>query len=186
MPLTMKDKILTAAEKRVRSAGFSEMSFRDLANDVGIKSASVHYHFPTKPDLGEALVTRYADRFKAELVKIDLDDLQTALDGFVALYSDALVLNESICLCAVMGAEALGLPENVNQRTKAFFQMNKTWLVGLLTKHGVKNADDIASLIVAALEGGMIVASTSNDRALFEQVAKAALGSICKEGCSEL
>lgn len=180
MSLTMKEKILIAAEKRVRSAGFSEMSFRDLAGDVGIKSASVHYHFPTKPDLGEALVTRYAEQFKAELDKIDLDDLHAALDGFVSLYSNALVLNESICLCAVMGAEAIGLPENVNQRTRAFFEMNKTWLETLFAKHGVKDAEDKASLIVAALEGGMIVASASNNRSMFEQVAKAATSGVGK------
>jgi TetR/AcrR family transcriptional repressor of nem operon len=181
MPLTMKDKILVAAERRVRGAGFSEMSFRDLANDVGIKSASVHYHFPTKPDLGEALVIHYTEQFKSELDKIDLDDLHAALESFVALYSNALVLDESICLCAVMGAEAIGLPENVNQRTKAFFEMNKTWLVTLFTKHRVKDADDVASLIVAALEGGMIVASSSNDRSVFEQVAQTALRSIGPE-----
>ncbi len=178
MPLTMKEKILIAAEKRVRSAGFTETSFRDLANDVGIKSASVHYHFPTKPDLGEALVTRYAEQFKAELDKIGLDDLHAALDGFISLYSNAFVLNESICLCAVMGAEAIGLPENVNQRTKAFFELNKAWLEALLVKHGVGDGGDAASLIVAALEGGMIVASASNDRSLFEQVAKAAIRGI--------
>lgn len=112
MSLAMKEKILITAEKRVRCAGFSEMSSRNLASDVGIKSASVHFHFPTKPVLGEALVTRYAEQFKAELDKIDLVDLQTALDGFVSLYSNALVSNESICLCAVMGTKAIGLPEN--------------------------------------------------------------------------
>lgn len=181
MSLTMKEKILVAAEKRVRGAGFSEMSFRDLANDVGIKSASVHYHFPTKPDLGEALVARYAEQFRTQLDKIDLDDLHAALDGFVALYSNALVLNESICLCAVMGAEAIGLPENVNQRTKAFFKMNKAWLEAVFAKHGVKDAGDTASLIVAALEGGMIVASASNDRSMFEQVAKAAIRGVVIE-----
>ena len=178
MSQTMKDKILQAAEDRVRGAGFAEMSFRDLAKDVGIKSASVHYHFPTKPDLGEALVQRYAEQFEAHLAQIDQNDLQKALDGFVALYSQALVLNESICLCAVMGAEAIGLPENVNQRTKAFFAMNKTWLEQLFTQHGIEDAGDKAGLVVAALEGGMIVASASNDRTLFDRVARTAMASI--------
>lgn len=175
MPLTTKEKILQAAEKRVRGAGFSAMSFRDLAEDVGIKSASVHYHFPTKPDLGEALVDRYASQFKEHLDKIDTETSHAALESFVALYSSALVLDESICLCAIMGAEAIGLPKNVNQKTKMFFEMNRVWLYTLLERHGVKHAEDTASLIVAALEGGMIVASTSRDRALFDQIAKAAL-----------
>lgn len=180
MSLTMKEKILQAAEHRVRGAGFAEMSFRDLANDVGIKSASVHYHFPTKPDLGEALVARYAEQFEAELAKLDQDDLQAALGGFVGLYANALVLNESICLCAIMGAEAIGLPEIVNQRTRAFFAMNRDWLSTLFTRHGMGEGEEKAALIVAALEGGMIIASASNDRALFEGVANAVMASIAE------
>jgi len=174
MSLTMKEKILQAAERRVRGVGFAEMSFRDLARDVGIKSASVHYHFPTKPDLGEALVSRYADRFKAQLDKIDCGQLTGALDRFVALYAQALVLNESICLCAIMGAESIGLPEHVNARTKAFFEMNTRWLTDLLERHGVDEARHVSGLVVAALEGGMIVASTSRDRRIFDDVAATA------------
>lgn len=180
MPQTMKDKILDAAEKRVRGAGFSAMSFRDLASDVGIKSASVHYHFPTKPDLGEALVDRYTSQFKEHLEQIDTASLQTALDSYVALYSQALVLDETICLCAIMGAEAIGLPKNVNQKTKAFFKMNRMWLLDLFQHNGVENPEDTSCLIVAALEGGMIVASSSDDRAMFDQIAKAAIRSIAK------
>ncbi|MGR3712314.1 MAG: TetR/AcrR family transcriptional regulator [Shimia sp.] len=175
MTLTTKEKILQAAEKRVRGAGFSAMSFRDLAEDVGIKSASVHYHFPTKPDLGEAMVDRYAVAFKAHLDEIEMGRLQAALESFVALYAKALVLDESICLCAIMGAEAIGLPKQVNQRTKAFFEMNRNWLHTLFDRHGVQNAADTASLIVAALEGGMIVASASRDRVLFDQIATTAV-----------
>lgn len=174
----MKDKILQAAERRVRCVGFSEMSFRDLASDVGIKSASVHYHFPTKADLGEALVARYAERFKAELEMIDTDNLRTALDAYVALYSRALVLNESICLCAIMGAEAIGLPDNVNARTTAFFEMNLVWLAAMMRAHGDSHAEGNANLILAALEGGMIVASASKNRTIFEEVAKNTLRTV--------
>lgn len=173
--MTMKEKILDAAEIRVRGGGFAAMSFRDLAIDVGIKSASVHYHFPTKTDLGGALVARYSDQFKARLDEIGTSNLMEALDAFVALYASALVLNKTICLCAVMGAEAIGLPDHVNQRTKAFFQLNRDWLETLLRTHGADAPAAYASMVVAALEGGMIVASASNDRSLFDQVASAAI-----------
>ena len=45
------ERIIAAAETRMRDAGFHGVSFRDIASDVGIKSASVHHHFPTKEDL---------------------------------------------------------------------------------------------------------------------------------------
>lgn len=171
----MKDKILDAAERRVRGSGFSDMSFRDIAADVGIKSASVHYHFPTKFDLGEALVERYASKFKAQLAEIDTSALHPALESFVALYSKALVLDESICLCAIMGAEAIGLPKNVNRKTKEFFEMNCTWLEDLFEQHISSREPDKAALIVATLEGAMITASVSGDRALFDRIAQTAI-----------
>ncbi len=62
-PATKAIEILDAAERFARQAGYNGFSFRDVAAEVGIKSASVHYHFPTTGDLGAALAGRYADRF---------------------------------------------------------------------------------------------------------------------------
>ena len=67
----MNEEIIDSSEKRVRHAGYSNMCFRDVAKDVGIKSASVHYHFPTKSDLGTALVERYKDHFSQKLLQIE-------------------------------------------------------------------------------------------------------------------
>ena len=57
------DKLLDAAEYRMRRGGYNAVSFRDLASDTDIKSSSVHYHFPRKEYLGVALIKRYAERF---------------------------------------------------------------------------------------------------------------------------
>lgn len=171
-PAPMREQILKAAEKRVRAGGFSEMSFRDVATDVGIKSASVHYHFPTKPDLGAALVEAYTQRFGARLEAIDSSHPTNALDAFIGLYADALVLDQSICLCAIMGAEAIGLPPGINDRTRAFFQMNLTWLQALFQRHTGNTSPGLSATIVSALEGAIIVASASGDRAIFDDVAQ--------------
>ena len=168
----MRDRILRAAEKRVRAAGFAAMSFRDIAGDVGIKSASVHYHFPTKADLGEALVADYAARFAATLETISVDDLGAAVEAFIALYAKALVLDEAICLCAIMGAEAIGLPSGVNRQTEAFFAMNVAWLSALFARHMPGPHDGLAAMTVAALEGAIIVSSTARSRRTFEQVSR--------------
>lgn len=175
---SMRDKILESAEKRVRGAGFAAMSFRDIANDIGIKSASVHYHFPAKVDLGEALIDEYTKRFEGRLAAISLDELQPAIDAFVALYREALVLDESVCLCAIMGAEAIGLPKSINQRTKAFFQMNLLWLEALFKRHLRTPEPELAAMVVAALEGAIIVSSASQERHIFEQVVQAVLRTI--------
>ena len=124
---SMKEAILEAAEKRGRHAGYSNMSFRDVAKDVGIKSASVHYHFPTKSDLGTALVERYKDHFSQKLLQIDTTNFSDALAKFVQLYDAALVMDQSICLCAALGAESMGIKKQIRAETGVFFQVNIEW-----------------------------------------------------------
>lgn len=114
MLLIMKEKILIVVEKCVCGVGFLEMSFRDLVQDVGIKSVSVYYYFLIKLDFGEVLVICYVDCFKEVLDEIDIDDFEIVLNGFVNFYFDVFVLNEFICLCVIMGVEVIGLFENVN------------------------------------------------------------------------
>lgn len=167
---TMRDKILHAAERRVRASGFAEMSFRDVATDVGVKSASVHYHFPTKADLGVAIVAEYAKRFSQALDRVDTTNALAAFDAYAALYDVALVVDEAICLCAIMGAESIGLPQPVNDQTRAFFQVNLTWLEQLFKTHTGAPQPNLARLVVTALEGAIIVASNAQDRSILADV----------------
>ena len=57
----VKTAIMDAAERRMQLGGFGGFSFREIAADVGIKSSSVHYHFPTKEDLAAAVIRRWAE-----------------------------------------------------------------------------------------------------------------------------
>lgn len=166
----MRQRIVQAAERRVRASGFAEMSFRDVATDVGVKSASVHYHFPTKADLGVAIVADYATRFSEALDNIDTSDAMGAIDAYAALYDVALVVDEAICLCAIMGAESIGLPQPVNEQTRVFFQTNLAWLEGLFKRHTGTSQAGLARLVVTALEGAIIVASNAQDRSVLTDV----------------
>src|SRR5205807_10608770 len=67
----MREAVMAAARATVQAQGYNALSFRELAKRVGIKSASVHYHFPTKGDLGAALArlsAEYGDNFLVELL----------------------------------------------------------------------------------------------------------------------
>lgn len=167
----MRERILETAERLARSAGYGEVTYREIAKDIGIKSASVHYHFPTKAELGVALVEVYSARFRDRLAAIDQSDVEQAIEAFVALYKEALVLGESICLCAVLGAEAIGLPAEINAQTSDFFEMNIQWLKELFEKHLVDDGADLATIVVSSLEGAMIIASVKSDRGIFARIA---------------
>ena len=64
-------RILDSAESLVQIRGFNGFSYADVAAELALTTASLHYHFPGKSELGRALITRYAMRFNAALARID-------------------------------------------------------------------------------------------------------------------
>ena len=56
-------RILDVAERLVQLRGFNGFSYADVASELEITKASLHYHYPGKADLGKALIERYASRF---------------------------------------------------------------------------------------------------------------------------
>src|SRR2546423_12723395 len=95
-------RILDVAERLVQSRGFNGFSYADVASELGVTKASLHYHFPGKAELGESLISRYAARFAAALAAIDeaRADAPTKLEAYAQLYADVLG-GERMCLCGM-------------------------------------------------------------------------------------
>jgi TetR/AcrR family transcriptional regulator, transcriptional repressor for nem operon len=116
-------EILEAAEIRIRRGGFEAVSYRDLAADVGIKAASVHYHFPQKALLGAAVIDRYSNKLAASLGAVDLNKATTTehLQRLCDCYRLAVQNEGMICLGCMLGAESQDLPEAVSAAARRFF-----------------------------------------------------------------
>lgn len=173
---TKREEILDVAEAMIRNVGFNGFSTRDVASAVGIKSASVHYHFPTKADMGAAVTERYTDRFLNELgdPRQFKDDAREVVALYVDTFRETLIRDDKLCLCAVLGAEIGGLPLEVGSQTRVFFARNLAWLRKALaesSKMSVPEASAFAVHILAALEGGMILSKALDKEKIFENVA---------------
>lgn len=167
------DAILNVAENLMRKQGYNGFSIRDVANQVGIKSASVHYHFPAKCDLGVAVTQRYTQGFIASLG--NPHDLGAGdshpLKVYVDAYRQAFGVTREMCLCAVLGAERGGLPNEVNASVKGFFEANVQWLEQALDAFGDNDAFSTAVATIASLEGAMILSASYEDNQIFEAAA---------------
>ncbi len=159
------NEILDVAEAHMRMGGFDAISFRDLARAVGVKSASVHYHFPQKADLGKAVVARYRERVIAALG--DPQDARTPiakLKLLFAVYSAALSDGDSVCLCCVLGAEARYLPPDVAAEVRLFFETMTNWTRDALAAGLSKaKATEAATHIIGALQGAMVLSVALGD-----------------------
>lgn len=168
--------ILDAAEAMMRGGGYHAASFRDIAAAVAIKSASVHYHFPTKEDLGAAVLRRYLDRTLATLGD-PLDPTQSPqalLEAYVALFRHALGESGKNCLCGVMMMEAQGLPDKVSETARDFLQAHTDWLAAVFRRARPHTTEDEltgqAWLVHASLQGALaaslLVAPSILDRVI--------------------
>src|SRR5580658_2914910 len=63
--------ILDVAEQLVQTRGYNGFSYADVAAQLGVTKASLHYHFPSKAQLGSALIDRYQIVFGEALEAID-------------------------------------------------------------------------------------------------------------------
>lgn len=183
-------RILDIAEQLVQTRGFNAFSYADIAAALKITKASLHYHFPTKAKLGERLVDRYQDAFLAALANIDksTDNAAQRLKAYMAIYSDVLK-DERMCLCGMLAADYVTLPEPVKDRVRHFFETNETWLTALLLQGQAQNqisftgsASQSARFIVSALEGAMLLARSHEDTDRFRMVATRLLADFGIEG----
>lgn len=178
--------ILDTAERLVQTRGYNGFSYADIAAEVGITKAALHYHFPSKADLGKALIERYGARFMDGLERVDrtAKDPRAKLDAYARVYADVLGAGR-MCLCGMLAAEFRTLPEPMQNGVLRFFDDNEAWLEGVLeegreagTLRFDGDARDSARMIVSGLEGAMLVAQPRGDVARFRSAARQLLGSL--------
>jgi TetR/AcrR family transcriptional repressor of nem operon len=164
-------RILDAAERLVQTQGFNGFSYADIAAELTLTKAALHYHFPTKGDLGRALIDRYTEVFGQALSAIATShgDAPSRLISYARVYEDVLTKGR-ICLCGMLAAEYATLPKVMQNGVRAFFDANEVWLSGVLEQGRLAgeltfegSPQESARLITAALEGSMLLARSFDD-----------------------
>src|SRR3954467_368037 len=91
-PATTVNRILDTAELLVQTRGFNDFSYADIALELGITKAALHYHFRSKAVLGDALIARYSARFFAALDAVETTETDAGrrLARYVGLYRAVL------------------------------------------------------------------------------------------------
>ena len=156
------------AESHMRKAGYGGFSFRDLAAEIGIKSASVHHHFPTKATMAAAVARRYADRFFKKVPRGLDETADEAVAAYRSAFKAALDQDGAMCLFGVLGAESGGLSPEVANGILSFFHRA---FEDLSQRIGGPGAEARAFQVVATLEGGMMLARAYQDTTAFDHAA---------------
>lgn len=162
-------EILQVARRVIMERGYNGFSFRDVAAEVGIKSASIHYHFPTKADLAEAAARDYREWCAGALAELSAPDAPELLSAYGNLFVSLLKEQGSVCLGGILASDAATLPPEVKAEVERFFKGHHEWLSAVL-RDGQKKGqirpeidpDAFAETLVSSVEGAMMVARATD------------------------
>lgn len=173
-------RLLDTAQALIQERGYNAFSYKDLAAAVGIRTASIHYHFPSKADLGLALMGRYQEQLEQALGAIDQKgrSAKGKLKAFIQMYRDT-ASQGAICLCGSLATDRETLPETLQEAVAAYLDRSEAWVAERVAAgvkegefdYGGKPADAAASL-VSSLQGGLILARATHGTQRLESLQR--------------
>lgn len=175
MSTMTRERLISEAEQLMRQKGYSAFSYADLSKIIGITKASIHHHFPTKEILGEQVVKQAFTDTQGQFDRIQATAKSAAdqIKAYVALFEESYRAT-LLPLCCALSAETANLPHNITEQTSHYFDMQITWLAGVIAR-GIKSGEfsdtvqppDAALLIINLCEGASVVARATGRPEVF-------------------
>lgn len=169
-----REELEMVATELVQMGGIGALSFRTLADRVGVKSSSVHYYFPEKNDLTAVLIQSYTDNFSRKLQAIAVREktLKKKLLAYIGLF-EAATANGKLCLCGMLSAEIASLDDVSRALLVEFFKLGENWLQTVFEQHADQLAvamqpKALAQALLAGLEGAILLDRVLGDQSHFK------------------
>lgn len=165
----IRSEVIEAATRAVQCGGVAGFSFGSLAEELGIRAASIHHHFPRKADLLVAVVAQYRDRFREQAESLDGATAYDRLAAYSGLFLRPAE-RDLMCLCGAAASDWSSIDPTTREGVSDFFAREIAWVAEQARKAirtgefaSVVDPDAFATGFVAALEGALLIARVQED-----------------------
>lgn len=164
--------IMDTGQYLIQTRGYNAISYADIAERIGIKKSSIHYHFPTKQDLVQAILQRYRKEFLNKLDQFEQisTNSKEMLFHFFQYYRKTIDSDSKLCLCSMMAAELVSFPIEIRSEINEFFRDNAKWIEKVIKQgkeSGLMNyhisSREQSQIIMAFVQGAQLIARSSGD-----------------------
>ena len=179
---TRADDILNCARALIVRGGYNSFSYADISKVVGIRTASIHHHFPSKSDLVRVLVARYRQEASDGLAQLEqaipdpLDQLRAYLGYWERCFADTAA---PFCVCALLAGEIPVLPDDVAAEVRSHFRRLADWLTGVFERGAAQGSLRLfataradAEMFMATTHGAMLSARAYGDATVFGAITR--------------
>lgn len=129
--MSKREEIIQLADALIKQKGYNAFSFYEISDTVGIKTASIHYHFPTKADLGVAVIERHIENLNDLIGKLKGRSPIEKLERFFSIYAN-IQMESKVCLVGSLATDFKTLDEKVQNKLKEFSALMLDWVSGFL------------------------------------------------------
>ena len=174
-----RDRILDSAQRLIQTRSFHGFSFQDIADEVGVRKASLYHHFDSKDDIALAVLARAADWVSARMAKLEDREPTERLDGYFDMYRVIHGKGERMCPGGSFGAVLDAVSSPVQSALHRFAKMHLDWLEDIVREGaergqfqiGDQRPRDVAAQISAAVQGALLVGRLTGDPHVIDTVA---------------
>jgi len=125
--MSKRTEIIQLADNLIRQKGYNAFSFYEISDKIGIKTASIHYHFPTKSDLGVAVIDQHMQNLNEMTETLHTKSPLEKLDKFFSIYANIKKEN-NVCLVGSLATDFQTLDPKVQHRLKSFSSLILDWV----------------------------------------------------------
>jgi TetR/AcrR family transcriptional repressor of nem operon len=174
-----RNKILNSAQRLIQTRSFEGFSFQDIADEVGLRKASLYHHFESKDAIAIAVLARATGWVGARLNDADSGDAPARLERYLDLFRDLGGKAERMCpggsFASVFGA----VSPPVQRALYDFTKMQLDWLEAVV-RDGADNGDfkigaqrprDVATQIFANVQGALLTGRLTADAGVIDTIA---------------
>lgn len=165
-----REKIITEAMALIKQKGYHNWSYDHISKCVGIRKASIHYHFPSKENLVAEVLKIYIRDIFQKLESVKGSNYEKILE-LIGAYRTSYQSPNEICLCTILASDYETLSEETAFELRTFYEKLHVWLT-VLFQEGIKakefkkhiDAKTTAFLLISTLQGLLVTSKISKEK----------------------
>ncbi|QWT19491.1 TetR/AcrR family transcriptional regulator [Bacillus sp. NP157] len=189
--MSTQQKLIDSARFLIQTRGYNGFSYADVAEEVQVRKASIHHHFPAKADLARAVV----EESRMGIVEHTRGLADGSFDPteqlrFYIGYWEKCIADDTapFCVAGMLATELPTLPADLAGHVRAHFRDLSAWLEIVMTRgaalgqfhvHGSPREE--AEAFMSTIYGAMLTARAFGDAGRFATIAEGALAKLVRQ-----
>ena len=183
--MTTQQRLIDSARHLIQTRGYNGFSYADVADEVQVRKASIHHHFPAKSDLARAVVEQSRALIVEQTRAISAGDFdpEAQLRMYTGYWEKCIAdASAPFCVAGMLASELPTLPDDLAGDVRAHFHDLSNWLEIVLTRGAQMGRYELrgsarqeAESFMAMVYGAMLAARAYGDPKVFGDIVASGL-----------